>query len=364
MRKINRLAAITTIIFDWGNTLMKELPYDGPMVDWPVVESMPGASQALHSLKPRYRLILASNAVNSSAAQIENALARVDLGGLMNTIYTFNELGSRKPQPAFFAGICENLGTNPSQMLMVGDIWKVDIAGALQAGWNAAWYNPSCNTCPGLLPSHQIELHNLADLPDRLIDLNLPDPEEALRWLQEQGTSQTILLHVQMVAALAYQLALWLAAHGESVNPILAHRGGFLHDLGKLSATHPDAPTHHHGDLAAQILAGVEQPVLAEIARRHVISLPEEQDQYQPRTWEEKLVYYADKLVEGTRLVSLSDRMDALNHRYPGETRRFAAGLPAVLAVENEICSLLQISPSELFNLLQRSIYEEHPVLI
>jgi putative hydrolase of the HAD superfamily len=158
MRTINRLARITTIVFDWGNTLMKELPYDGPMVDWPVVEAMPGASQAIQSLRSRYRLILASNAVNSNALQIESAMARVGLDGIMDSIFTFNELGSRKPQPAFFAGICEHLGTNPSQMLMVGDIWKVDVAGALQAGWNAAWYNPGSLACLGLLPIHQIEI--------------------------------------------------------------------------------------------------------------------------------------------------------------------------------------------------------------
>jgi putative hydrolase of the HAD superfamily len=137
-----------------------------------------------------------------------------------------------------------------------------------------------------------------------------------------------------------------------------------LHDLAKLSATYPDAPTHQHGELADQFLTGVEQPVLAEISRRHVISLPEVQNQYQPRTWEEKLVYYADKLVEGTRLVSLPERMRALNHRYPGEIERFTAGLPAVLAVENEICTLIRISPTELFNLFERTIFEERPVLI
>jgi putative hydrolase of the HAD superfamily len=364
MRTINRLAGITTIVFDWGNTLMKELPYDGPMVNWPVVEAIPGSSQAIQSLKSRYRLVLASNAVNSNAPQIESALARVDLDGIMDSIFTFNELGSRKPQPAFFAGICEHLGTDPSQMLMVGDIWKVDISGALQADWNAAWYNPSCSACPGLLPSHQIELHNLADLPDRLIDLNLPDPPEALRWLQEQGASQTILIHVQLVASLAYQLAEWLSSCGETVNPILAHRGGLLHDLAKLSANRPDAPTHHHGDLAGLLLEEVDQPALAGIARRHVISLPEVQSQYQPRTWEEKLVYYADKLIESTRLVSLAERMAALNQRYPGEINRFVAGLPAVLAVEKMICNILGGSPSDLFRLLQRALFEGQPVVI
>ena len=75
-------------------------------------------------------------------------------------------------------------------------------------------------------------------------------------------------------------------------------------------------------------------------------------------------MYYADKLIESTRLVSLAERMAALNQRYPGEINRFAAGLPAVLGVEKEICNVLGVSPSDLFSLLQRALFEEQPVVI
>jgi len=363
MQPSNRLASITTIVFDWGNTLMKELPFEGSMVDWPTVKAIQGADTALEILKTKYRLVLASNAVNSSASQIEGALARVGLGGLMQSIFTFNELGARKPHTTFFAGICSCLGTSPAEMLMVGDSWKTDIAGALQAGWSAAWYNPACLACPGLLPSHQLELQHMADLPDRLIDLNLPNPAQALHWLQEHGTSQTILIHVQLVAALAYQLAEWLAARDQAVNPILAQRGGLIHDIAKLSACQPTAPTHHHGDLAALLLNEIHQPALAEIARRHLFYLSEEREKYQPLTWEEKLVYYADKLVESTRMVNLQERVAVLNQRYPAESERFIAGLPAVLALEEEICRILSVTPADLFASLHRAIFEEHPVV-
>ena len=73
MQPINRLSKITTLVFDWGNTLMKELPFPGAMVDWPVVGTVPGAEQALRTLKGSYQLVVASNATMSSAAQIEAA---------------------------------------------------------------------------------------------------------------------------------------------------------------------------------------------------------------------------------------------------------------------------------------------------
>ncbi len=364
MQPINRLSKITTLVFDWGNTLMKELPYPGAMVDWPVVEAVPGAEQALRTLKGSYQLVVASNAAMSSAAQIEAALGRVGLGGLMDQVFTFQEVGSRKPDPAFFGGICAALQTAPEQMLMIGDSWPVDAAGALQAGWLAAWYNPVHQAGPGLQPLHSIEIQAMAALPSRLADVNLPTPPESNRWLLEQGTSQTILVHVQMVAALAYQVAEWLSGCGEEVNPILAHRGGLLHDLAKLSATRPGAPTDHHGDLAGLLLDEVGQPVLADIARRHLFYLPGEEPVRQPRTWEEKLVYYADKLVESTRLVSLSERMTALNQRYPTYQERFTAGFPAVLELQSEICRILGVSPEDLFELLKRALFEEKPVAI
>lgn len=364
MHPINRLSKITTLVFDWGNTLMKELPYPGAMVDWPVVEAVPGAEQALQMLKGSYRLVIASNAAMSSAAQIEAALGRVGMGGIMDHIFTVQEMGSRKPDPAFFAGICAVLQTTPEEMVMIGDSWPVDAAGALQAGWLTAWFNPTNQAGPGLQPLHSIEIRDMAALPFRLGDVNLPAPQEAYRWLLEQGTSQTILVHVQMVAALAYQIAEWLSSCGEEVNPILAHRGGLLHDLAKLSAIRPGAPTDHHGDLAGLLLDEVGQPALADIARRHLFYLPGEEASRQPRTWEEKLVHYADKLVESTRLVSLSERMTALNHRYPTYQERFTAGFPAVLDLQSEICRILGISPEELFELLKRAIFEEKPVAI
>ncbi len=364
MKIINRLASLTTIVFDWGNTLMKELPYSGPMVDWPIVEAVPGALTTLQVLKQHYQLVIATNAAQSTANHVETALARVGMAGLMDEIFTSNELESQKPESGFFTGICDRLGTQPTQMLMVGDTWKVDIAGANQSGWSAAWYNPTCTTCPGLWPNHQIEIRHMADLPKRLPDLNLPRPHEALNWLQEQGTSQTILIHVQLVAALAYQMAEWLAARGECVNPVLAQRGGLMHDLAKLSASQPNSLISHHGDLAAFLLSEIQQPALAEIARRHLFYLPLEAERYQPRSWEEKLVYYADKLVESTRLVNLSERISLLNLRYPTEVQRFAAGMPAAMNLEKEICQILDISADELLDTLKRALYTENSVFI
>ena len=75
-----------------------------------------------------------------------------------------------------------------------------------------------------------------------------------------------------------------------------------------------------HGELGAQMLEALGQPVLAEISRRHLVYLllhPEKG----PRTWEEKIVHFADKICEGPRFVEWEERLAGLANRYPARIR-------------------------------------------
>ena len=58
---------IRAIVFDWGDTLMRDFGLPGPMALWPRVEVLPGAAAALEVLHERYRLAVASNAGESGA---------------------------------------------------------------------------------------------------------------------------------------------------------------------------------------------------------------------------------------------------------------------------------------------------------
>jgi putative hydrolase of the HAD superfamily len=181
------------------------------------------------------------------------------------------------------------------ELMMIGDLYSIDVLGAWQAGWRSVWYNPSAQHCPAHLPVHEIEVHAMQDLPTLLEGPELPSLKTCLGWLQDNNASSNLLMHVQMVAACAYQMALWMVQNGTAVNPILAHRGGLLHDLAKLwPHKHED-----HGLAACRWLKEKGQPVLGEIASRHLIFeiLHEER---KPRTWEEKLVYLAIKWSKGT----------------------------------------------------------------
>jgi putative hydrolase of the HAD superfamily len=347
---------IKTLVFDWGNTLMREFPeYSGIMADWPRVEAMPGANQALAILKDRFKIVLATNASQSDSDQVRLALARVGLSEPILSIFTPRQLGSRKPELTFFRALEGVLGTSPDQIVMVGDDYLSDAFGPHRAGWHAIWYNPSYKSCPGLLPMHDAEIDDLNDLPDLLENLNLPNVETCLAWLAEQGLSMGLWMHIQLVAALAYQMALWLRATGLSVNPLLAHRGGLLHDLAKLSAKRPENHDANHAVLAAQLLTDRGLPELAEIARRHQLGNLIDPT-LAPRTWEEKLVNLADKLAEGSRLVTPQERLNDLQQRYPHDQKLILDSASAVQNLLTEVSDQLNLSPDQLLENLRTAV--------
>ena len=351
---------VHALVFDWGDTLMKVFPdYSGPMVSWPEAAPIKGIKTALTRLKPHYRLVVATNATDSGADQVWAALARVELDGFFSDVFTSHELeGSRKPEIGFFRKLEKVLELSPVNLMMVGDDYSVDILGAAQAGWRTMWFNPEMEPCPGLTPVHTQEIYSMSKLPDLIEKREFPGWNLCLTWLLEQNVSHNLLLHTQTVAAIAYQLALWLRTAHHGVDPILAHRGGLLHDLAKILSLRTGASSIDHGHLAAQLLLACDQPELAEIARRHLLFCLIDPDR-SPETWEQKVVYFADKLVEKNQLVSLEDRLRALRERYPTDEKRIERFLPELLNFQDELCSAMRMDQKELFANLRSALYGE-----
>lgn len=346
---------IRVVAFDWGNTLMQVFPGAvGAMVDWPHVAAMPGAQAAVQALAGRFRLVVATNASDSSAVQVRAALDRVGLGQFFEAVYTVHELGVRKPQPAFYDQLARSLGVWPDEVCMVGDEFLADVMGATRAGWPALWLNPAGRAAPALLPVQRAELSSLADLPECLAHPFLPGLEQCRSWLQEQG-SLAVMQHVEVVAALAYWLAVELRHSGECINPLLAQRGGLLHDLCKLRGKdEPGAPDH--GQRAAEWLRSQGEPRLAEIADRHML-FGIEQPGRAPHSREEKLVYFCDKLVEGNQVVELEERLEALRLRYALDAEQLGRVQALLCALRSQLCQRLGFPTAELSARLRKAIF-------
>jgi len=134
----------------------------------------------------------------------------------------------------------------------------------------------------------------------------IPNAQEALALHRKYGSDDRIVSHCQACATLSKLLSETAARHGNLVNGEAVIAGALLHDIGR-SRTQ----TVGHGYVGAEILEkeGVDA-VVVEIVRRHVgagIS-PEEAaalnfpaGDYIPKTLEEKIVCFADKMLDGDK---------------------------------------------------------------
>jgi len=80
------------------------------------------------------RVAVASNLALPYAAPLKALLS--DLVDIWH--FSFN-VGAIKPEKAFYAGLTSRLECEASELLMVGDTWRDDIVGAVEAGSRARW---------------------------------------------------------------------------------------------------------------------------------------------------------------------------------------------------------------------------------
>ncbi len=122
---------------------------------------------ALERLAKNHRLALASNTVGTARPWLE----RHGLTEFFRLLFLSNEVGHRKPQPEFFAGLIAACGGGPTAMLMVGDRTDTDLAPALSSGMHAALVRRFPRPLPGYEGIRQklfAEVADLGELADRL----------------------------------------------------------------------------------------------------------------------------------------------------------------------------------------------------
>ncbi len=138
----------------------------------------------------------------------------------------------------------------------------------------------------------------------------LPSEEAALKILTEAGCSSKVVEHCKAVADLAVRISEACRKKGTEINIALVRIGALLHDVGR-------AKTHsvNHAIAGAQIALALNLPTaVVSIIERHVGGgIPKGEAEklgwpvksYVPRSLEERIVAYADKLIEGSRQVSI-----------------------------------------------------------
>jgi len=146
----------------------------------------------------------------------------------------------------------------------------------------------------------------------------LPSSQMALELLSQSGCSKGVIAHCKAVTTLAVQIAKACEKKGLNVNIKLVEVGALLHDIGR-SKTHGVDHVIEGAKIARSF--GLPDSVVS-IIERHAgggITLDEARKlgwpikSYVPDTLEEKIVTYADKLIEGQRRVPVKRTIGKLS---------------------------------------------------
>ena len=150
----------------------------------------------------------------------------------------------------------------------------------------------------------------------------LPPKKQAILYLRQSGCSENVIRHCEAVAELATEMAKICKRKNMKIDLELVEIGALLHDIGR-SKTH----TVHHAVVGAEIAKSLKLPEsIISIIERHVGGgiTPKEAEKlgwpkgvYMPKTLEEKIVSYADKLIEGSHRVPIENTMEKFAEELP-----------------------------------------------
>lgn len=96
------------------------------------------AIEVLEYLNNKYRLVIVSN---GDGKQQRRKIAYTGLNKFFSDIVISSEVGYSKPEKEIFEIACKITGLQPQNCIMIGDKYKVDIEGSLNAGIQGIWVN-------------------------------------------------------------------------------------------------------------------------------------------------------------------------------------------------------------------------------
>jgi uncharacterized protein len=203
----------------------------------------------------------------------------------------------------------------------------------------------------------------------------LPSRQKCLEIIRQCHMPAHILRHSLATEKVAVFLAHKLAEKGIDIDIELVERSALLHDLFRVCdcrladfswfdqpVTEQDKQKWkklkskfanlYHEDACFEYFKH-EYPQLALVIRRHkYIAINDENDK--PETWEQKLVYYADKRAMHDKIVTLKQRLEEAHARsaklrLPGsDSPDIAAIDQLIFELEKEIFSHLDFEPDDL----------------
>ena len=182
-----------------------------------------------------------------------------------------------------------------------------------------------------------------------------------------------IQAHMKKVAAVSLFIGTQLQDSGQKVDLTILRQAALLHDILKLcdfkelnlqyfqkSPSKKDKAfwteliksCSHKGHIQAayELFMDIGEPQIASIIKKHRFNCLIEKNE-KPTTWEEKILYYADKRVKHDQVVSIQERLEDGRKRYfpDGHIPKEDAQIEkALYKLEQELCNHAKIHPEEI----------------
>lgn len=136
----------------------------------------------------------------------------------------------------------------------------------------------------------------------------IPTKEQCLKILKDNNVPDNIIAHSKKVCEVALKLADLLEKRGINADKDLVMAGALLHDIKKVGSK-------DHVLEGAEFVKSMGFPEVGSVIKKHGLQNIDDEE-FIPKTWEEKIIFYADKRVKNDRLVSLQERFEYVKQRY------------------------------------------------
>ncbi len=139
----------------------------------------------------------------------------------------------------------------------------------------------------------------------------IPTKEECLKILKDRNVPANIIAHTTKVCEFSMKVVDLLESKGIKINRKLVEAGALLHDVEKLS------PKDHVIE-GVKLMKSLGFEEVAEVIKKHGL-YHLDKEEFVPKTWEEKIIFYADKRVKNDGIVTIKERFDYIKQRYKKE---------------------------------------------
>lgn len=198
--------------------------------------------------------------------------------------------------------------------------------------------------------------------------MDYPGNKECYELIRQYGLPREILQHSEKVKEICLLLGRELKKTGQNVDLGLLESAALLHDLFKpcdyddkkyclrvreLAGGVKGLERMKHAGMFYQVFKE-KYPVLAKVVLNHrYMAIKTGLD-----SWEEKLLYYADKRVKFDEIVSLKERLDDLHSRYQDREKQsgfseYVKEIDAMIfELEKEIFKYIPFKPNDVKKLI------------